>query len=173
MLPSYRLYRSTTMTSTAILLARVSCWTVDIPASLRYSSACTNYQQHPQSDVMVRPPPILISCYKHMPITYIWWGSGAGSGPRSAVKTIGNCFSNWKTHFHISKFLTRIRSRGLIVFSLVHFLRATEATKIWCAKHDCLAKMWPSNRLELPMIGLWSRKSSYLFSFSRVPEKCY
>ncbi len=48
-------------------------------------------------------------------------GVGAGSGPRSAMKTIGNRFSHWKKHFHISKFLTGIRTRGLIVFSLVHF----------------------------------------------------
>ncbi len=32
---------------------------------------CYNYQQHPQSDVVVRPPPVFISCYKHMPLTYI------------------------------------------------------------------------------------------------------
>ncbi len=51
------------------------------------------------------------------------------SGPRSAMKTIGNCFSNWKTHFHNSKFLTGIRTRGLIVFGLVHFLCATEVTR--------------------------------------------
>ncbi len=37
-------------------------------------------------------------------------GMGAGLGPRSAMDTIGNCLSHWKTHFHISK--TRIRTRG-------------------------------------------------------------
>jgi hypothetical protein len=94
MLPRHRLYRLTAMTSTASLLTRVCCWAVDISASLGCSSACTNYQQHPQSDVVVRPPPI-------------WYYV--------------------KTHFHISKFLTGIRTRGLIVFSLVHFLCATEA----------------------------------------------
>jgi hypothetical protein len=51
MLPRHRLYRSTAMTNTATLLTRVCCWAVDIPASLRCSSACKNYQQHPQSDV--------------------------------------------------------------------------------------------------------------------------
>jgi hypothetical protein len=51
MLPRHRLYRSTAMTNTASLLTRVCCWAVDIPASLRCSSACTNHQQHPQSDV--------------------------------------------------------------------------------------------------------------------------
>jgi hypothetical protein len=35
----------------ASLLTLVCCWAVDIPANLRCSSACTNYQQHPQSDV--------------------------------------------------------------------------------------------------------------------------
>jgi hypothetical protein len=55
-------------------------------------------------------------------------GVGAGSGPRSAMKTIVNCFSNWKTHFHDSKFFTGIRTRGLIIFGLVHFLCASEAT---------------------------------------------
>ncbi len=74
MLSRHRLYRSTAMTSTASLLTRMCCWAVDILASLRCTSACTNYQKHPQSDVGVRPPPILISCYKHMPLTYIWWG---------------------------------------------------------------------------------------------------
>jgi hypothetical protein len=37
---------------------------------------------------------------------YLMWGWGPV--PDLAVKTIGNCFSNWKTHFHISKFLTGI-----------------------------------------------------------------
>ncbi len=62
-------------------------------------------------------------------------GVGAGYGPRSAMKTIGNCFSNWKTHFHNSKFLTGIRTRGLIVFGLAHFL--WKMTKRTCTKYVC------------------------------------
>jgi hypothetical protein len=75
-------HRSTAMTSTAFLLTRLCCWAVDIPASLRCSSACTNYQQHPQSesDVVVRPPPILISCYN------IYLMRGLGLDPNFAAR---------------------------------------------------------------------------------------
>jgi hypothetical protein len=56
-----------------------------------YVFSAANYQQHPQSDVVVRPPPIWYHvtsiCLSHISDE----GVGAGSGPCSAMKTIGNC----------------------------------------------------------------------------------
>ncbi len=73
--------------------------------------------EHPQSNGVVWPSPILILHYKHMPLIYISCeGVGAGSGSRSAMKTIGNRFSDWKNTFSHFKVFTRIRTRDLIVF---------------------------------------------------------